>query len=133
MVACSVAFLAGAVWLGRRLHTRFGTWNATLLAGAAFVVVTGIVMVLLPSVGQLATDVAQHGRQATETPQPLRDPAGVIVYPGFPADTLFAFRLNSVAAQLILWATIGLGFAPLAERLLAPRRAAAAERTPLIG
>jgi hypothetical protein len=33
---------------------------------------------------------------------------------------LFGFRFYSVAAQLILWATIGLVFAPLADRLLRP-------------
>ena len=58
---------------------------------------------------------------STETPLPLRNAAGAIVYPGFPADVLFDFRLYSVAAQLLLWATIGLAFAPLAERLLRPR------------
>jgi putative cobalt transporter subunit CbtA len=120
MVASSIALSAGAVWLGRWLSARFGGWNAALLAGAAFVVAIGLVMALLPSTGQLA---AHHGEQASETPQPLRDAAGTIVYPGFPADTLFEFRLYSVAAQLILWATLGLVFAPLAERLL--RRAVA--------
>lgn len=45
---------------------------------------------------------------------------GKIVYAGFPADVLFSFRLYSVAAQLLLWSAIGLIFAPLADRLLAP-------------
>jgi hypothetical protein len=45
---------------------------------------------------------------------------GVIVYPGFPADVLYSFRLYSIAAQLVLWGAIGLIFAPLADRLLAP-------------
>ena len=30
------------------------------------------------------------------------------------------FRLYSIAAQLVLWGAIGLIFAPLADRLLAP-------------
>lgn len=123
MVICSIAFLAGAVWLGRRLTARFGTWNATLLAGAAFVVAIGIVMAVLPPPGHLRANLHEYGARATETPLPLRDPKGRIVYPGFPADTLFWFRLYSVAAQLILWTTLGLVFAPLAERLLAPRTA----------
>jgi len=130
MVICSLAFLAGAAWLGRRLAARFGTWNAALLAGAAFVVAIGIVMAVLPSLGHLAANVSAYGRHATETPPPLRDPSGKIVYPGFPADTLYLFRLYSVAAQLILWTTLGLVFAPLAERLLVPGRAAAPRTEP---
>jgi hypothetical protein len=121
MMVCSVAFLIGAVILGKRLARRFGNWNATLLASLAFVVVIGVVMALLPSLGELAANVRDYGQQLTETPQPLRNPAGQIVYPGFPADTLWSFRFYSVAAQAILWAAIGLVFAPLAERLLAPK------------
>jgi hypothetical protein len=121
MMVCSVAFLVGAVILGKRLAKRFGNWNATLLAALAFVVVIGVVMALLPSLGDLAANVRDYGPQATETPQPLRNPAGQIVYPGFPADVLWDFRFYSVAAQAILWAAIGLLFAPLAERLLAPK------------
>jgi hypothetical protein len=123
MMVCSVAFLIGAVVLGKRLARRFGNWNATLLAALGFVVVVGVVMALLPSLGELAANVRDYGQQATETPQPLRNPAGQIVYPGFPADVLWDFRFYSVAAQAIMWAAIGLLFAPLAERLLAPRSA----------
>lgn len=119
MVVCSVSFLAGAVWLGRRLRLRFGNWNASLLAGAAFMVAIGVVMAVLPPLGHLADNVRQYGMQATETPLPLRDPAGTIVYPGFPADVLANFRLYSTATQLILWAAVSLVFAPLAERVLA--------------
>lgn len=122
MVAFSVVFLALAVWLGQRLRPRFGTWNATLLAGLACAVALGVVMAALPSFGHLHANVEEYGRHATETPLPLRDAQGRIVYPGFPADVLFAFRLYSVAAQAILWATIGLCFAPLAERLFAAER-----------
>lgn len=125
-VFASVVFLAAAVWLGQRLATRFGGWNATLLAGAAFVVVTGVVFALLPSLGSLASNVAEYGEHATETPLPLTDPAGTIVYPGFPADVLVNFRLYSVLAQVVLWATLGLAFGPLAERVLAPKAPPAA-------
>ena len=131
MVLASVAGLIAAVWLGQRLKARFGTWNAALLAGAAFIIVIGVVMALLPQLGHLPFNEHTYGNHATETPLPLTNANGQIVYPGFPADVLFNFRLYSVAAQLILWGTIGLIFAPLADRLLAPGPASAElRRTP---
>jgi hypothetical protein len=118
MVACSVLFLILTTWLGRRLQPRFGTWNAVLIAGGVFVAATGIVMFLFPSFGEFAANAQYH--QSTETPAPLTAPDGTIVFPGFPADVLYSFRLYSVGAQLLLWTTIGLVFAPMAERLLEP-------------
>jgi predicted cobalt transporter CbtA len=120
MVLCSILFLIGAVWLGQRLRERLGNWNATLVAGAAFIAASGILMGLLPSLGDLASNRAHFGPFGTETPQPLRNPAGQIVYPGFPADVLFKFRLLSLGAQLILWGVLGVCFAPLAQRVLQP-------------
>jgi hypothetical protein len=117
-VTLSLLFLVGAVWLGQRLAARFGNWTATLLAAGAFIVAMAIVMLILPSLGHLSANTSEYGSFATETPQPLRDKAGTIVYPGFPADDLYLFRLYSVIAQAILWATIGLCFAPMANRLL---------------
>jgi Probable cobalt transporter subunit (CbtA) len=121
MVLASVLLLVLTAWLGKRLQPRFGTWNATLLAGGAFIVATAVVMLLLPSFGDLSANHDLH--QATETPGPLSDSTGRIVFPGFPADVLFNFRLYSIGSQLLLWATMGLVFAPLAERLLAPKAA----------
>ncbi|MGW6276197.1 CbtA family protein [Kribbella sp. NPDC055071] len=120
MVACSIVLLVGAVILGKYLKPRFGNWNATLLAIAAYAVIIGVLMAVLPSVGHLAANVEEYGKHATETPLPLTDPKGTIVYPGFDADSLYSFRLYSVGAQLILWAAIGLVFGPLADRLLHP-------------
>jgi hypothetical protein len=120
MVVCSITLLALAVWLGQRLKERCGNWNATLIAVGAFVVAIGVVMALLPQLGHLAYNKEHFGNQATETPLPLKNAKGVIVYPGFPADVLFTFRFYSVAAQLLLWSVIGLVFAPLAERVLSP-------------
>jgi hypothetical protein len=130
MVICSVVFLVLAVWLGQRLKPRLGNWNASLAAGAAFIAAIGVVMVMLPQLGELPANVAAYGHHATETPLPLAGADGRIVYPGFPADVLFSFRLYSIAAQLLLWATIGLVFAPLADRLLRPPAAAARPRQP---
>jgi hypothetical protein len=121
MVLASVLFLVLTVWLGKRLQPRFGTWNATLLAAGVFVVASAVVMLLLPSFGELSANAALHS--PTETPGPLTDSTGRIVFPGFPADVLFSFRLYSIGAQVLLWGTIALIFAPLAERLLAPEPA----------
>jgi hypothetical protein len=120
MVVCSVAFLIGAVILARRLTPRFGGWNATLLAGGAYIAVMAIVMLILPPLGHLHTNVVRFGVQVTETPLPLRGPDGGIAYPGFPADVLFKFRLYSLITQMILWSTIGLAFGAALERMLAP-------------
>jgi hypothetical protein len=117
VVAC-VVFGAAAVWAGQRWATRFGTWNATLLAGLAFAVAIGVVMIVMPPLGSLAANAGQTGPLLTETPQPLTHPSGAIVYPGFDADVLYWFRLYSVVAQALLWGVIGVVFAPLAERVV---------------
>lgn len=132
MVLASIVFLVLAVLLGKRLQSRFGNWNASLIAGGAFIVAIGIVMALLPQVGTLAANVATYGSHATETPLPLTDAKGNIVFPGFPADDLYSFRLYSVSAQLILWSAIGLIFAPLAERLLRPAGRATDRETVIV-
>jgi hypothetical protein len=129
MVFASIIFLVAAVWLGQRLAARFGNWNATLLAGLAFVVAIGILMLVLPAIGHLAYNKEHFGDHATETPQPLTDDNGKIVYPGFPADVLSTFRLYSVGAQALLWGAIGLIFAPLAGRVLAPAQQRNAEES----
>ena len=126
MVGVSIVCLVAAVWLGQRLKPRFGGWSATLLAALACVVVLGVVMLLLPSLGELTANVQAYGRHPTETPLPLRNPQGQIVYPGFPADVLFDFRLYSLGTQAIMWSAIGLCFGPLADRLFARAPAALA-------
>ena len=76
MVLASVVLLIAAVWLGQRLKQRFGTWNAALLAGAAFVVAAGIVMALLPQPGHLAFNEQTYGSHGAETPLPLSQREG---------------------------------------------------------
>lgn len=107
MVLASLVLAATALWLGRRLAPRLGTWGAAFAAAGAYLVAVGVVMLVLPPVA--------------ETPKPLRDASGTIVYPGFPADDLYHFRLYSVGTQFVLWATIGVVFAVLISRLLDPR------------
>lgn len=106
-VLASVVLAVAAVWLARGLTVRFGAWNGRLLAAGGYVAAVAVVMVSLPAVD--------------ETPAPLRDASGGIVYPGFPADVLYEFRLLALATQLVLWATIGVVFATLVRRPLEER------------
>lgn len=107
MVLVSVALAIAGVWLARRLAARFGAPNGWLLAAGAYLAAITVVMLWLPPVD--------------ETPAALRDGSGAIIYPGFPADDLYEFRLVSLGTQLVLWATIGVVFAMLAGRLLGGR------------
>jgi hypothetical protein len=92
------------VYAGQKLHRRLGAWNAGLAVGLGYVVAMTVVFLVLPPV---------H-----ETPLPLRDAHGTLVFPGFPADVLAQFRAYSVAAQVVLWGVLALTFAPLADRVL---------------
>ena len=108
MVALSAALFVAAVYLGRQLVARLGAWNATLVAGAGYLVAVGVVMLIVPTID--------------ETPGPLIDDAGTIVYEGFPADVLYEFRLYSLGTQAVIYATIGLVFAALVSRLIGESR-----------
>jgi putative cobalt transporter subunit CbtA len=107
LVLVSVVLAIAGVWLARRLAARLGTPDGWLLAAGAYLVAITMIIVLLPTVD--------------ETPQPLRDASGAIIYPGFPADDLYEFRLVSLGTQLVLWVTIAVVFATLAGRLLGER------------
>ena len=84
-------------------------------------------MAIFPALGHLHGNVVLYGSHIGETPEPLRNAAGQIIFPGFSADVLFKFRLYSVLNQIILWSTIGLAFGLLAERVLAPAARPAAQ------
>jgi hypothetical protein len=110
MVALSAALFVGAIYLGRQLVARLGAWNATLVAAGAYIAASAVLMLILPTI---------H-----ETPGPLLDGAGNIVYEGFPADVLYEFRLFSLGTQVVMWLTIALVFAAMAARLLGENRRA---------
>jgi Probable cobalt transporter subunit (CbtA) len=117
MVASSLILLGLAVWLARMLAPRFGMVGAVVLAAVAFLVVYGVLIGLLPSLGNLAANVAHsdqfgYARAATETPQPITNilavplhingktiAPGQIVYRGFGADVLWKFRWYSLINQ----------------------------------
>jgi Probable cobalt transporter subunit (CbtA) len=95
MILISLAAMIAAWMVRNRLVARFGGWNASLIAVAAYVVVVVIVSLALPTVN--------------EVPE------------GFPAVVLWQFRMASLGAQSIMWTTIGLGFGALAERAVTTR------------
>jgi hypothetical protein len=92
MVAISIASTVLAVYLQRRMRGQHGEWNATLIAGAAYIVVIAIAQFGLPSIDEVPAD--------------------------FSASLLWNFRIAAVGIQALLWTTLGLVFGPLAAREL---------------
>ena len=90
MIAISVLTTILAVRLGRQLAPHVGGWNAALIGGCTFLVVTATVWFVLPAVNEVPTD--------------------------FPATVLWRFRLSSLGTQLVLWTAMGLLFGVLTER-----------------
>lgn len=90
MILISLAGMIAAGMLRLRLNARCGGWNAALIAAASYIVVMVGVSLALPGVN--------------EVPE------------AFPAVVLWQFRLASLGAQLILWATLGLAFGAWTER-----------------
>ena len=92
MLALSVAAMVVAALLRKRLVARWGEWTAALLAAGIYLVAVIVVASTLPGVDEVPD--------------------------GFPAVSLWHFRVASFGMQLIMWATIGLAFGALAERAL---------------
>jgi len=95
MMLISIVAMIGAVMLRSRLVRQRGAWNASLIAAAGYLVVIAGAAALLPSVNEVPEQ--------------------------FPAVVLWQFRIASLGAQLILWATVGLAFGALTERAERPR------------
>jgi Probable cobalt transporter subunit (CbtA) len=84
MMAISIASTMGAYLLRRRLVPRFGSWNGSLMAIGAYLLVIGFFFFLLPGINEV--------------------PAA------FPAVTLWNFRLASLSIQIVLWGSVGILF-----------------------
>jgi predicted cobalt transporter CbtA len=95
MVSISLAAMIAACLLRGVLNNRFGDWNAVLIAAGAYLTVVAGVGLALPGVN--------------EVPE------------AFPASLLWDFRMASLGGQLIMWATLGLLFGVLAERVVGER------------
>ena len=101
VLAVSLVGVAYALWLSKRLEPRLGSGGAMLAAAGVYIVVVLAGMLVLPGVNEV--------------------PAG------FPAVTLWNFRMASLGIQMITWTTIGLLFGFLASRVMggqSARRAA---------
>ena len=90
----SIATMALAIAFGRRLRARWGLWYASVGGGLAYVVVMFIAQSFLPRIHEV--------------------PAG------FSAELLWQFRQASLGLHAVIWATFGLLYGPIAERLLEP-------------
>jgi predicted cobalt transporter CbtA len=90
MMAISVVVAVAAIYASRRLASRIEAWLAVIAAAVGYLVVVAVVGSLL--------------KHFDEVPA------------GFPAQTLWEFRLASLGTQAVLWATVGIAFAALLER-----------------
>ncbi|MEP9392204.1 CbtA family protein [Gordonia sp. VNQ95] len=136
MVTISLILLGLAVYVAHMLHSRIGTYRAVLVAGAGFLVLFGIALAAMPSLGDLQANVDHAGefgfaRASTETPQPITNildkpltidgktyAPGQIAYPGFDADVLWKFRWYSLLNQALIWLVIGMVFGALMNRMM---------------
>ncbi|HEY1749380.1 MAG TPA: CbtA family protein [Xanthobacteraceae bacterium] len=95
MIGISLIAIIGAVNFRRMLKDRYGGWNATLIVGGYYLVVVVVAALLLPVVNEVPDE--------------------------FPAVVLWKFRIASLTAQLIMWATLGLLFGAWTQRAMALR------------
>jgi predicted cobalt transporter CbtA len=96
MIAISLAAMIGSASLKRLFVLRFGDWNATLMVAASYIVVMVIAALVLPAINEVPEQ--------------------------FPAVVLWQFRIASLGAQFIMWATLGLLFGALTQRAFTDRR-----------
>jgi hypothetical protein len=90
MLAISLASTLSAWILGRRLTLKYGLWNGSMMAVAAYLAVIGTFFFILPGVNEVPDS--------------------------FPAVTLWQFRLASFGIQTVLWGSIGVMFGFVAEQ-----------------
>jgi predicted cobalt transporter CbtA len=96
LIAFSVAATILAIQIERRVHDRFGAWNASLLAAVIFVIVMAVVSHFLPDFDEV--------------------PAG------FPVTLMWKFRVAALEMQILMWGVLGFFFGWLADRELIARR-----------
>jgi predicted cobalt transporter CbtA len=90
MIAISLVLAVAAIDVRRRLAERIEGWLAVVVAVLGYAVAAWAVGALLP-----------HFHEVPD---------------GFPAQSLWEFRIASLGTQVVLWATIGITFAVLLDR-----------------
>jgi hypothetical protein len=90
MIAISLAAMVGTATLKRWFVIRVGEWNANLAVAACYIAIVAVAALLLPAVNEVPDE--------------------------FPAVVLWKFRIASLGAQFIMWATLGLLFGALTQR-----------------
>lgn len=96
MIAISLAAMVGSLTLRPLFAQRFGKWNANLLVAACYIAIVAVAGLLLPAVNEVPDQ--------------------------FPAEVLWKFRVASIGAQFIMWATLGLLFGALTQRAVTKSR-----------
>ena len=91
MVALSLAGMIAALALRGALVPKQGRWNASLIAGGAYLLAMIVVASLLPGVHEVPDS--------------------------FPAPVLWSFRMASLGGHAVLWTVIALGFGLLSHRV----------------
>src|SRR4051812_16869378 len=92
MMAISVGAVIAALRVGKDTVKRFGAWNGTLIAIAAFTVLALLGGLLMPGLNEIPR--------------------------GFDPDVIWDFRVATLGTHVVLYTTLGLGFGALAERWL---------------
>lgn len=94
LILLSVMVGIAALAIGRRLVARLGSWNATAIGTAIYLLTMAIAVQFLPSVDEVPNQ--------------------------FSATLLWQFRIATIGIHVVLWATLGLVFGALTERALRP-------------
>lgn len=89
MLTISLAAMAAAVALARRLWAQRGPWGAVLLGGLLYLAIIILAQTALPTINEVPEQ--------------------------FPATLLWQFRVASLGIQMILWTVLGLLFGYVAE------------------
>ncbi len=108
MMLLSVAAMAVAVAVRRRIVYRFGEWNSTLIVAGGYLAAMALLFVLLPGINEVPQQAIAGVVPAVTDAQTT-----------FPPTVLWHFRVASLAIQAVMWTTIAVGFGALAHRLFA--------------